>query len=136
MTIDELIGRHGLEPHPEGGYYRRVFEHPDHRGGRSLASAIVYLLPEGVRSRWHRIDAFELWHAGDGAPLELSTSVDTTTVERRALGGDGERLLAVPTNAWQSARSLGEWSLVTVTVVPAFRWDGFELAPDRWERGP
>ena len=74
--IDELIDRYQLEPHPEGGFYRRVFEHSVVHDGRSLASAIVYLLPGGVTSRWHRIDAVELWHAGIGAPLELSTSTD------------------------------------------------------------
>jgi len=134
-VIDDLVARHRLEPHPEGGFYRRIFEHPEQRDGRSLASAIVYLLPEGVRSQWHRIDASELWHAGDGAPLELSTSIDGTTIERRALGGEAEPLLAVQPNAWQSARSLGDWSLVTVTVVPAFHWEGFELAPTGWEPG-
>lgn len=135
MTIDELTDRHGLEPHPEGGFYRRVFEHPEHHDGRPLASAIVYLLPQGVQSRWHRLDAVELWHAGDGAPLELSTSIDGAAIERRTLGGDGERMVAVAPSSWQSARSLGDWSLVTITAVPSFTWEGFELAPDGWTPG-
>lgn len=133
--IDDLVARHQLEPHPEGGFYRRVFEHPDQRDGRSLASAILYLLPAGIRSRWHRIDAVELWHAGEGAALELSTSADGTTVEHRTLGDGGDRVVAVPAGTWQSARSLGEWALVTITVVPAFHWDGFDLAPDGWVPG-
>lgn len=44
--IRELIEQHELEPHPEGGFYRRVFEHPDARDGRRLASSILYLLPD------------------------------------------------------------------------------------------
>lgn len=134
-VIDEIVERYELEPHPEGGFYRRIFEHPDQRDGRPLASAIVYLLPEGVRSRWHRIDAVELWHAGSGAPLELSTSTDGSTVEQRTLGGVGELLVEVPSGVWQCARSIGEWSLVTITVVPAFAWAGFELAAADWEPG-
>ncbi len=134
--IDELVARHQLEAHPEGGFYRRVFEHSATRDGRSLASAIVYLLPGGVTSRWHRIDAVELWHAGTGAPLVLSTSVDGETMDERTLGGDGAVLLEVPAGAWQCAQSVGEWSLVTITVVPAFGWDGFEVAPDGWQPGP
>jgi len=39
----------------------------------------------------------------------------------------------VPANAWQSARSLGDWTLVGCTVSPAFEYDGFELAPEGWE---
>ena len=133
--IDELIERYALEPHPEGGFYRRVFEHPNRHDGRPLASAIVYLLPEGARSRWHRIDAVELWHAGFGASLELSiaeTDTDTRTARVGAEPGDVP-MAVVPAGAWQSARTLGQWSLVTVTVVPAFAWEGFELAPEGWE---
>ncbi len=136
-VIDEIVERYELEPHPEGGFYRRVFEHPDRRGGRPLASAIVYLLPEGVRSRWHRIDAVELWHAGFGAALELATSPDGQHHRTEEVGpGPGQRPMAVvPAGTWQSARALGEWALVTVTVVPAFAWEGFEVAEADWEPG-
>jgi predicted cupin superfamily sugar epimerase len=134
-VIDRLVSRHRLEPHPEGGYYRRVFEHPETIDGRPLGSAIVYLLPGGVTSRWHRIDAVELWHTGSGAPLELLTSADGRSVHRRVLGDEGEPMLEAPAHAWQCARSLGEWSLVTITVMPAFAWKGFEIAPDGWQPG-
>ena len=133
--IDELVARYALEPHPEGGFYRRIFEHPTRRDGRALASAIVYLLPDGVRSRWHRIDAVELWHAGFGASLELSIAeADTVTRTEHVGPGPSETPMAVvPAGAWQSARALGPWTLVTVTVVPAFAWEGFELAPEGWQ---
>jgi predicted cupin superfamily sugar epimerase len=39
----------------------------------------------------------------------------------------------VPAHAWQSARSLGDWTLVGCTVAPAFQYEGFELAPVGWE---
>ena len=46
----------------------------------------------------------------------------------------GERPQAVvPAHAWQRARSLGDWTLVGCTVAPAFRFEGFELAPPGWE---
>jgi predicted cupin superfamily sugar epimerase len=38
----------------------------------------------------------------------------------------------VPPCAWQSARSLGAWTLVGCTVAPAFAFEGFELAPEEW----
>ena len=38
----------------------------------------------------------------------------------------------VPATAWQSACSLGDWTLVGCTVAPAFRFEGFELAPEGW----
>jgi len=53
------------------------------------------------------------------------------------LGNDlaaGQRPLAVvPRRAWQSAVSLGEWTLVGCTVAPGFDFAHFELAPPGWQ---
>jgi len=43
--------------------------------------------------------------------------------------------LVVPAGDWQSAVSLGEWTLVGCTVSPAFRFEDFELAALGWEPG-
>jgi hypothetical protein len=43
------------------------------------------------------------------------------------LGGDVVQAV-VPAGHWQAARSLGDWSLVTCTVSPGFRFEGFDLA--------
>ncbi len=41
----------------------------------------------------------------------------------------GQRPQAVvPANAWQTARSLGAWTLVGCTVAPGFDFSAFELA--------
>ena len=39
----------------------------------------------------------------------------------------------VPPRAWQSARSLGAWSLAGCTVAPGFDFEQFELAPKDWQ---
>jgi uncharacterized protein len=90
------------------------------------------LLAAGERSRWHRIDAVEIWHWYAGAALALRIAgVGETTMVR--LGPDlaaGERpQAAVPAGAWQAAESLGAWTLVGCTVAPGFDFSGFELAP-------
>jgi predicted cupin superfamily sugar epimerase len=125
----------GLEPHLEGGAFAETWREPSQP--RGTGTAIYFLLREGERSHWHRVDATEIWHFYAGAPLELSTSEDGRTVEHRVLGIDfeaGERpQLIVPPNAWQAARSLGAWTLVGCTVSPAFEFDGFELAPEAWQ---
>jgi len=41
--------------------------------------------------------------------------------------------LIVPPGAWQSARSLGDYTLVGCTVSPGFDFAGFELAPPGFE---
>jgi len=139
-----IIGALGLQPHPEGGHYRETFRDPVTLGteeaARGASTAIYYLLQAGERSHWHRVDAAEVWHWYAGAPLALTVSEDGRTAETRLLGPDlaaGQRpQLAVPAKAWQAAESRGAWTLVGCTVAPAFRFEGFEMAPPDWKPGP
>jgi predicted cupin superfamily sugar epimerase len=125
-----------LKPHPEGGFYRETFRDSEGHDGRSFATAIYYLLRAGERSHWHRIDAAEIWHWHAGSPLELTISADES-MRRIVLGPhlvDGERPQAVvPARHWQSARSLGDFTLVGCTVAPGFEFSGFEIAPKDWQ---
>jgi predicted cupin superfamily sugar epimerase len=129
---DALIAALGLQHHPEGGYFRETWR-DQAAEGRGSGTAIYYLLKEGEVSAWHRIDAAEIWHHYAGAPLALTLS-EGGAETRLVLGPDiaaGERpQLIVPARAWQTARSLGAWTLVGCTVSPAFEFSGFELAPE------
>ncbi|MGE0722864.1 MAG: cupin domain-containing protein [Alphaproteobacteria bacterium] len=134
-AADAVIAALGLRPHPEGGHFVETYRHVPPGGGRGASTAIYFLLRAGERSHWHRVDADEVWHWHAGAPLALSTFEDGRIVERR-LGPDvvaGDRPQAVvPAQVWQSAVSLGDWTLVGCTVAPAFEFAGFELAPPGW----
>lgn len=134
-----LISALGMQPHPEGGHYVETWRDAPADGSRGAGSAILFLLRRREVSRWHRIDAAEAWHHYGGAPLELAISSDGRAVDRLRLGDDvlaGDRpQIVIPAGAWQSARSLGEWTLVGCTVAPAFSFEAFELAPDGWEPG-
>ena len=125
MTAAEVAALLGLQRHPEGGRFRETF-----RDGAS--TAIYFLLERGEISRWHRVAQAEAWHFYAGAPLELR--IDRAT---HRLGSDlaaGERpQIVVPPRAWQSARSLGDWTLVGCTVAPPFSFDTFEMAPEGWK---
>lgn len=136
LTAADIIRLLGLQPHPEGGHYRETFRdtHTD-QAGRACSTAIYFLLARGERSHWHRVDAVETWHWHAGAPLRLKIS-DNGARTTLMLGSDlaaGERPQGVvPTNAWQAAESLGDWTLVGCTVAPGFEFSGFELAPKGW----
>jgi predicted cupin superfamily sugar epimerase len=136
MTADDVIGTLGLKPHPEGGYYAETHRIPSSGDQRSPGTAIYYLLGRGDRSHWHRVDATEIWHFYGGAALELSLSAGLG-VESHVLGPDlsaGQRpQVIVPPGHWQSARSLGEWTLVGCTVSPGFEFSGFEMAAPDWK---
>ncbi len=137
--IDQLVLRFGLEPHPEGGFYRRTWTSPETAAGpgRAGGSSILFLLPADVESRWHRIDASELWQHAAGAPLRLSTwaggeaAAHHSTLGPDLFDGEVPQVLVEP-HVWQSARSLGAWSLAVCVVVPEFSFDGFEMLPDGW----
>jgi uncharacterized protein len=131
-----IIALLDLRPHPEGGYFRETFRDPaqDSRG-RSVSTLIYFLLEAGQLSRWHRVDAAEVWHFYAGAPLEIKISRTGEAPDVHRLGPNliaGERPI-VPAHYWQSAVSLGTWSLVGCSVAPGFEFSGFELAPPGWE---
>jgi predicted cupin superfamily sugar epimerase len=142
MTRDDVIRTLNLKPHPEGGWYAETHRIPDphDHGHRSPGTAIYYLLGEGERSHWHKVDATEIWHYYAGGPLELSLAVtETSKAKTRILGPElaaGQRpQLVVPPHCWQAARTLGAWTLVGCTVSPGFDFSGFVMAPPDWSPG-
>ena len=142
MTRDDIIRTLELKPHPEGGWYAETHRIPDphDHGHRSPGTAIYYLLGEGERSHWHKVDATEIRHYYAGAPLELSLAVtEMSRPKTRILGPDlavGQRpQLIVPPHHWQAARTLGAWTLVGCTVSPGFEFSGFVMAPPGWSPG-
>lgn len=139
MTVDDVIERLGLKPHPEGGFFRETFRDSAScgLGGRAASTAIYYLLREEDSSAWHRVtDAAEVWHHYAGAPLELTLSPGRGTTMVRIgpdLASGQEPQAVVPAGVWQRARPLGGWVLVGCTVAPAFEFKSFEMAPEGWE---
>ena len=130
MTADEIIARLSLEPHPEGGHFRQTWVAAG--PGRPTGTCIYFLLAEGERSHWHKVDATEIWLYHAGAPLILSLSeteagpaVDHLLTPDLA---EGAPQIIVPENHWQAARSTGGWTLVSCTVSPGFQFEGFTLA--------
>lgn len=136
---DRLIAALDLQPHPEGGWFRETFRDADPAGGRARSTAILFLLKTGEASRWHRVDAVEIWHWHRGGPLELMIGVEGSSPTRHRLGPDieaGETPQAiVPAGAWQAARPLDDYTLVGCTVAPGFTFTGFELAAEGFEPG-
>ena len=135
-----LAAELGLEPHPEGGWYRRLWAAGEQvttaRGRRPAATAIHYLLAPGERSRWHQVAAEELWLWHSGGPLVLTHAArpgDPDAV-RKTLGPDRAvdqgLWAAVPAGRWQCAVPEGRLPvLVTCVVAPGFAWDDFTLHP-------
>ncbi len=133
MTPEGIIAALGLEPHPEGGHYRETFRDPASNAGRAHGTAIYYLLRKGERSRWHRVDAAEIWHHYAGAPLELRIEAEESVILGKDLAAGERPQAVVPAGVWQAARPLGDWVLAGCTVAPGFQFERFELAPEGFE---
>ncbi|MFN3644198.1 MAG: cupin domain-containing protein [Gemmobacter sp.] len=134
MDPDALIAALDLAPHPEGGWYRQTWMAEAAPGTRPAGTAILFLLKAGTRSHWHRVDAAEIWLWHAGAPLILSTSAteegpaQDTRLGPEVLAGEMPQAV-VPAHHWQAAATAGAFTLVSCTVSPGFRFEGFTLAP-------
>jgi uncharacterized protein len=135
MNARDLIEKLALAPHPEGGWYREIHRSTarveTQRGSRSALTTIHYLLEQQQSSRWHVVEADEVWHFYAGAPLELlDYDPGTRHLTRHVLGdvcAGNVPVAVIDTGNWQAARSLGDYSLVGCTVGPGFEFEDFRF---------
>src|SRR5664280_851731 len=63
-TAAKLAATLGLEPHPEGGFFRETYRSPDlvqtAAGARPACTAILFLVAAGAVSRLHRLSGLRL----------------------------------------------------------------------------
>ena len=137
MTAPSLIEKLHLIPHPEGGYYREMYRSKQyiHYEGqvRTASTAIYYLLCNQAISKFHRIDADEIWHAyyGSGIRVHILHNNTYSCLEIGQNLSAGQELQGVvPAGAWFGAELIDPdgYALVGCTVAPAFEFSKFELA--------
>jgi hypothetical protein len=138
MTVPELAARLGLEPHPEGGWFRQTWVSdvevtlPDGRV-RPTATLIWFLLPAGESSAWHRVRSDEVWLAHTGVVrLELGgdgPSPDPTGIVYVGTAAAQVSQALVPAGVWQRTLPGDADALVSCVVSPGFDFDDFELLP-------
>jgi predicted cupin superfamily sugar epimerase len=124
----------GMQPHPEGGWYRETWRHEatveTPRGTRRLATCVAFLLRPGEKSAWHRVASDELWLWQGGGPMLVSVGgFDESPVPGFSceLREGGQYL--VRAGEWQSAQPASdEASLVACVVSPGFEFADFTLA--------
>lgn len=141
MEARDVIAWLRLQPHPEGGHFREIHREAGEAGGRGALTSIYYLLQLGEVSAWHRVtDATEIWNFHAGDPLVLTVSENGHDATAYHLGPDlrvgHHPQVIVPKGAWQTAETLGDWTLVGCAVAPAFSFDGFEMAAPDWRPTP
>lgn len=136
MTADEIKKFLNLEPHPEGGFYRRTYTSGAAvelaRGVRLAGTAIYYLLEPGTFSKMHVLDSDETFHFYLGDPVEMLQLYPDGSSAVFTLGPDltaGQHVqLVVPAGVWQGTRLLGEGkvALLGCTVTPGFDFADYQ----------
>ncbi len=138
----------GLQPHPEGGWYRRTWTSPvtapapGGRGARPTATVILFALPAGEVSAWHRVTSPEVWvwnglgpvrlELGGSGPVPVTApdaapdSCGTRLLDAPARGGEVQ--VVVPGDVWQRTLPSDVDALVTCLVSPGFDPADFTLA--------
>src|ERR1700752_4543448 len=121
-VVADIIQQLNLQPHPEGGFYRRTYcsseriTRSNATGAstqRDASTGIYYLLHDQAYSAWHRIDSDEMWHfyAGDSLLIHMLDEHGTWKVQR--LGNmlhqpDAVFQFVVPAGCWFAAERDGQ----------------------------
>lgn len=144
MTVAAIVQTLGLQPHPEGGFYKEVYRSADtveasclpkgFHGRRSFSTSIYYLLEKNDFSAFHRIKSDEIWHYHAGGNL-LIHSIDLDgKYQCKILGAsisEGATFqVMVPAGHWFASEPAAhtDFILAGCTVSPGFDFKDFELA--------
>ncbi|MEH7274246.1 cupin domain-containing protein [Neobacillus vireti] len=143
MDPQYFVSKLGLEPHPEGGYYKSTFASEERtsdqeltvnfEGKRKLYTSIYFLLTSNDVSHFHRLKSDELWYYHAGSPLTVHIIDENGEYKEIKLGLDldqGEVPQAlVPRNSIFGSSVMGDdtFSLVGCMVSPGFEFQDFEL---------
>src|SRR5215216_3923747 len=144
MTVEQIVQQLGLQPHPEGGFYKETYRSElfvaqdclpnKFNGKRNISTSIYYLLRNGDFSAFHRIKSDETWHHYSGGSLLIHSFDPSGNYQCRILGNDMSNgasfQLMVPAGLWfASEPALGsQFILAGCTVAPGFDFADFELA--------
>lgn len=130
-----------LEPHVEGGYFRRTFQADQRpmleteRGERYLMTSIYYLLTEQSpigRFHFNESDILHFFHAGDA--LEYTLIFADGSLQTLVMGSDilaGQLLqMHVPGGIWKASRLLdgsNGFGLISEVVSPGFDFADMQM---------
>ncbi|TDV49459.1 hypothetical protein EDF87_104105 [Pseudomonas helmanticensis] len=140
-SAQDVINALNLEPHLEGGYFRRTYQ-ADHRdwldtaaGPRYLMTSIYYLLTEQSpvgQFHFNQSDILHYFHLGDA--LEYSLIHADGSLQTVVMGNDvlaGQHLqLHVPGGIWKASRLLdgaNGFGLISEAVSPGFDFADMEM---------
>jgi uncharacterized protein len=143
MDVEAIIRHLGLQPHPEGGFYRETHQSretiaaaalpPRYGKDRNLSTAIYYLLTPDSCSTLHRLRSDEVFHFYLGDPITMLQLHGDGRGETIVMGQDimaGQQLqVVVSEGVWQGMflNDGGAFALLGTSVSPGFDFEDFEV---------
>ncbi|RVU84670.1 cupin domain-containing protein [Leucothrix sargassi] len=123
-----------LLEHPEGGRFQEVFRSAEvitraDGTSRSAITHIYFSLNQGEVSRFHKVQADEVWnfYQGTGLYLYIWDGSDSAPEKIELSAATGAFCHVVPAGYWQAAESIDGKVLVGCSVGPGFEFEDFEL---------
>lgn len=141
--IRQIVEALGLQPHPEGGYYKEIFRSEEkvdqnalpkrYDGSRHFLTAIHFLITKENASFFHKVNSDEQWYFHQGGTARIHIVDEVGNYEYKDLGGrlnGDESLFAnVDRLKWFGVEVIkGDFVLCSCTVAPGFEFADFELA--------
>jgi predicted cupin superfamily sugar epimerase len=129
-----------LEPHIEGGWFRRTFQSDRTydtiglSGTRHCTTSIVYLLSKSEFSAFHKLKQYETWHFYAGDQIIIYWFDANGTLQSKILGnnydkGDVPQLTINPDTYFAAElMECSEYAFVGCSVSPGFDYADFSIA--------
>ncbi len=140
-SVREIIENLNLEPHPEGGYFRRTYESElkatvdSLNAERKLLSCIYYLLTSDSPIGHLHENSSDIVHFFQmGSPIDYTLVSPEGKISQTTLGpniGQGQQpQLVVPSGWWKASElTSGQFGLISEAVSPGFEYEDMRFIP-------
>lgn len=145
MQLEEqsIIDNLQLKPHPEGGFYRENYRSdivaagrnlPESFGGkRALATSILFFLPAGEYSAFHKLKQDEVWYFHNGQQPELHFIYPDHRYEKKIMGpglhSEEHPQVVIPAGSYFAASCPHSYALFGCLATPGFDFADLDMPP-------
>lgn len=143
-SIEYWKNKLNLEDHPEGGFFSEFYRSqgfipkevlPERFSDkRNYSTAIYFLITSTNNSKFHKINADEMWHFYYGSPVKIHLIDLDGNYSYELLGLDLDKgqlpAVVIPHQTWMAAETIDDdsYSLVGCTSAPGFDYADFVMA--------
>ena len=127
------IERLGMEPHPEGSYFKENYKSSSKTSDRSLLTSVSILMKGNSKNHFHYLDGDEIWYFHEGDAIDVYLILLDGKLQHVRFGKNieaGEQLqIAIPggTVFGAIADENVDFCLFGCAVAPGFEFDAFHL---------